>query len=151
MSSKDDRYAHITEEEWENITRDANQPAEDKVGSTYLPTNQHYPSTNLPTNLPTNPHSTRGRATYPWKQWTDGKRHEITRGRDFNVSPHIMVTQLHNRARILDLVVDTNTTGGTISFRFFRSHDEKRILLLQESMELETKYADTNPHLELDL
>jgi len=93
----------------------------------------------------------KGAAFYPWDLWMDGKWHTITYGTDFVVTNYVMVNMLHNRARMKGVAVKTETTPDySIMFRFFESREAMETILREETEAAENRYADIDPHLEMD-
>ena len=53
---------------------------------------------------------------YPWDEWEDGRIWEITGdGKDFDVTPRYMQTQLHVRARHVGRIVTTRVVDNKIT------------------------------------
>lgn len=58
---------------------------------------------------------------YPWSEWTNGKEHTITQGKDFTVEPEVMRGQLYVRARTEKIFVSSTVDGKKVTFRFSKT------------------------------
>lgn len=66
----------------------------------------------------------RRHAKYPWDDWQDGRIWEIQGGgKDFDVSPRYMQTQLHVRARHIGRLVTTRVRDDVITFTFQKANE----------------------------
>ena len=96
---------------------------------------------------------------YPWFQWADGSVWEITKGKDFGVSPHSMRGNLYRAAALRGLKahVEVRISTGLIRFQFFnpvlkaeaekkaKSEEARQIRVTLEKVERGSQERETEP------
>ncbi len=60
------------------------------------------------------------RHKYPWDVWSDGEKHTVKRGVDFNISLAGFVGSIHATAQRKGMRAETTTNGDEITFLFIR-------------------------------
>lgn len=81
------------------------------------------------------------RASYPWKDWLDGREHEAFRGADFSIALKAFRNNLYTKACLLKKNVATKIKPGTSSlpfqsgsvvFRFYSKDENGRPVISSE-------------------
>ncbi len=62
---------------------------------------------------------------YPWMEWTNGKAHQLTKGKEITIDPRRLRTNIYSHARRKGYTVEVAVNGDSIQFQFKKKKPSK--------------------------
>lgn len=59
------------------------------------------------------------RGKYPWGEWFDGRKRELTQGEDFHCSPHCFAVSAYGKARRMGGRCTCKVRGDLVEVQYF--------------------------------